>query len=318
MNKVFRLEEYVLYYLVKNLENLLNNEKFVKNLSKYKLPYGISNRLFDEVERYSCGINDKLLKIFCEEYMTLTEIRLNDVNIDDRESFEALRNLQLRSLVIKSIYTIQVEDLINIVAQNTVTELVINQADFRSENYLFDRLERRRNKYALGSTVNESFPKLANVEKLDLQSANISDVQFYYFTKYMTKVVDLNISLTSISELRLIKKFRKLKFLDCTRLHHTADQFCLVFQFLPELEYLRFGYPSTSKTKQKLIWSNHVNDFLKNVMDKEEQAELTRAEKKFNTKKSWSFSEFLEMLLLKNLKFVECIKNWDTEISSVK
>lgn len=326
MYPVFRLEELTFYYLVRNFQASLKINGFKEMFKNHKLSTQLYNRLFRELNRYYDGITDDMADAFSSEYTSLTELHLTDKNTENEAThgeelrvtaLEFLKRHPFQSLNIEYLSKIAVESILYRIQKESVFEINIIRSKFELKEELFNIHRKRKNDqdYQIFSICQS--PKFVNVAKLHLPRVKIDNFQFCHLTRHMKNLIDLNISNTSITDFRLLKYFKSLKYLDCTFLSNVFYNGALFLQFLKKLEFLKFGSIISSNSKT-LSWSNSVDDDLLLLLNGNEQDELTEPPKKFKSKTVWTFSEFLEKLKLKNLKFFDCDKFWNFEEKSVK
>lgn len=305
MGFILNLEDFALYTVVKNFERLTENQKFMEVLKENKIPALISNKIFNYLNKYHCGIFHKNLLKFKSNYFQLTDIRLTDRNLQKNEVFEVLREHKIFSFHIESTGVYPVDNLLDLLNGEILTNLTVNNGHFEPESKIIRKIVKRKRKSSIYNykLIKEYLP-LTNVIRLNLSGSNASNIHFFHMTRRMKLLENLNVSGTAITDIRLMKNFPRLEYLDCSRLPKEEEKYIIHLHSLSKLKYIQFG--NSKQWNSDITYTDYVVPAIKTLMmdDPVAYKEYIRLPERFGDKTSWSFSEFFEMGDWKDLKFL--------------
>lgn len=295
---VFTLEDIAFYNFLRNFREFIKNPQFRHYLKKNNLPITLNNKIFNGLNRYYCGIPDNVLKYFRKEFFQLNSIEFDDRNIEHEKSIEIINQHQIRCLYIKNLSFLSIENVLEVIQEDNLHELTVNNVSFLPDCKIYQKDYKENYKFL------KDFPSFKFVRKLNISHTNMRNFYFYFLTKEMNLIEDLNISNTFIHDLRLLKKFKKLKFLDCTGIAG-ATQYTIYLQFLKNLEYLRFGVKK--ELLSKLVLLININPVLEQFFTEEECNDFLQIPDEFKSKPKWNLSEFIELVHWKKLVFLDYV-----------
>lgn len=317
MSVILRLEDYSFYKLLNNFEKLIENDNFVKKLRNDKIPLNISNRLFNELDNFYCGIPCKLLKTFKNDYFQLNNITFRDRNILDRYSIRILNEHRINYLCLKQLNKLYIDNILDILNCKEIIHLKLNQSIFLMEKELYDfRIESVNDASNWIFVLKRPFPLFTNLIVLNLSKSKIDNNNFFYLSKNMILIEDLNISYTNINDLRILKRFKKLKSLFCMGMTDAAHYNFIHIHCLKSLQYVSAGYDGIQN--DDLIINSEIEPFIVNFLTDEELDDYVDVDKKFSSKTDWTFKEFFSLVKWKDLKFFNFTTDCELDSSSFK
>ncbi|CAD5118054.1 DgyrCDS6794 [Dimorphilus gyrociliatus] len=280
-----------------------------------KLSPGMFERLFNGLNSFYAGIPEDFLKLFTKYNYYLNEVRFSDENMQSKESLKILKQIHIQNLNIESLKLVTLEELMDYVNEDELKGLSIHGCRFLPDKKLVEQVEGQA-----GISYPEflkDYPSLKNLTKLNVQYTCMKNIQFFFITKEIRSLTDVNISGTFISDIRLLKKQTNLQYLNCSDLKSSAKKHFIHLHCLKKLERLRFGNWSMYKRGGRISWSNEINLQIAKFLTREEKVEYIAVPERFRSKHSWDISEFLTLAGWKNLKFFDLVGDWEPSSSSV-
>ncbi|CAD5118058.1 DgyrCDS6798 [Dimorphilus gyrociliatus] len=144
-------------------------------------------------------------------------------------------------------------------------------------------------------------------ELLDLINCEELKTLSFHHCREVHQFEDVNISETSITDIRLLKRHVNLEHLDCTELIDNACKSYIHLHCFVKLKRLRFGNSSSKIKKLQMTLINQINPLIKKFLTKEEIENYNELPERFKSKRKWDLTEFIELSYWKDLSFIDIL-----------
>lgn len=310
MDKLLKLEDLTFIYIIKLIDKYRDNKYFIEFLHNKNLPFLICDRLFNGLNGYYVGIHDYVINIFDNiNNMELRYIRIGDENLTNKNLLiNFIKNHKLKSLIIEYLELITIEELLENINYDELNILSLHRCKFLTKNKLCKEIKYNSNNKSKFQFLINYLP-LINLTSLNLANTNTNDVQFFYLTKQIYQLEDVNISDTCITDIRLLKKQFNLKYLDCSELAIDSWKTYIHLHCLNNLKRLRFGN-SINRLNKSIYWSNYVNPLIKYFLNDDELKyynSLPERFQKINNDIYYNMTEFFDLSNWKQLTFIDIL-----------
>lgn len=313
-----KLQDISFYYIVKNFAFLMERPRFCESFKNRQVPYSICNDIFNALNDYYNGMSDGLIEMFDKESFQLTDIRYSDRNLSHSSKHKFLEGHKFKSLTFDYLVNSTVEDVLELVDGEELNSLSIHSCMFSSELYTNSNKRRNGQKGYSKPRFLKIYPNLKHLTVLSVSNCLINDIQFFFITKEVNSLINVNISATNITDIRLLKKHTNLQYLDCSYLKESAEKNFVHLHCFKNLRKLRFGNPEIPKSKIRLGWSSYINPFYKHFITRKDFEQFRQPPKKFAQKENWYISGFLELADWKDLEFLDVTGKWDPSLRGVR
>ncbi|CAD5118055.1 DgyrCDS6795 [Dimorphilus gyrociliatus] len=319
MPLVLRFEDQVFYYILRNFRSLMKNLSFLRLIKNKTIPPSMCDRIFNGLNIFYAGIPGDFLEMFTVDKIQLTHIRFGDQNIKNKNFMKFLIDQKLQNLTIEPQKIMAVEELLGLIDSEHLEQFAAHYCEFLPMNKLCKENRKRQLKHTRKKSFVFSwpFPPLRNLTVLNVSESPVDNLQFFFITKESQHLVDVNISATSITDLRLLKKQTKLQYLDCSGMNSSIEKSYIYLHCLKNLKCLTFGQYFPNKSKFRLTWLKEVNPVIQKYLTVEELEAYREVPQQFKTKRSWNISQFLRLAHWKDITFFELIGKWNPSPSSV-
>lgn len=292
---LFKLEEYTFYYILRNFESLFQSKGFLNKF--YHLPSIILDKFFNELIGFYGNVPDRIMEYFSHDSLLLRNICLNDNFSDGRSYLNFVKSHRFQSIELQYSNWQRLIYLMEFFQPDDLEKLSIHK-------YNIEFIDRISLFYSYNVEDNErvfTIPTFRNLKYLSVNSIDITDSKLFNIVRFINLLEYVDISNTNITDIRLLKKQKNLKHLDCTNIRVCGRNFIHLACF-KNLKYLSFD------GAEKLNWMGNSNSFIDSNINDQEKIAYLEVPIEFKSKYEWDFNEFINIVIWKDLEFLNVSK----------
>lgn len=307
---IFKLQDYIYFFLLRNFELLIDDPIFVKDLSH--MPSSMLDKLFNGLNYFYGGLTYKILKFFTDNPFSFGDVILYNDNIsfksyiEDKKIIEDfLKNKKFKSLNLNCFTNIHFSYVLKNLNFDNLSKISINNCKMQRivSNDFKDYLQAIDYILNLNARIENSctLKNVRNLTVLNLFGLDVDDENFYWITKTIHSLEDVNISNTLITDIRLLKNQKNLRILNFIEQSENFNRNVIHLASFEKLESLCFG---NKINKNKLCWDNEIIPSIARNLNLDEKKLYLNVPEIFRSKYAWDINEFLCLVSWKDLRLI--------------
>lgn len=300
-----RLQELAFYYIVNNFEIIYKDSYLKEKWKRSKIPQIIGQELLTDLNDTFLGINQDYLEMFNRKICCLRKIELNCSNVNKSSTMSFLKNQPIEKAAILNLTELEIQNWLIFLEGKRLRELSIKGCLINYEN------DERTNKDKILRSILR-FKSFKSLRILDISCTVLLNTHLKFLSEELTKLQELNISRTGVTDLRYLERLSQLNYLDCSfpideRVYDTY----LTLLNLKSLKYLDISREDNDGLTEPIL------RYFKMETSSTTTKKLLKFSKFFQKNKEWSLSDFLENAFWKDMVHFNLSGDWGRPLYSL-